>query len=84
MQEISKLLIHCLGVYTLCICMLKRLNVFLKKNILWMKTINYPNKIRSHLIGHNRTNGAVYPKIKSEIYSALQIFDNHPTLHFQR
>ena len=25
-------------------------NVFLKKNTLWMQTIHYPNKLRSHLV----------------------------------
>ena len=68
-------------------------SVFLKKNILWMKTIHYPNTLYcivlyydvlycvmmycivliKILLGHNRTNGAVYSKIyfKVEIYSAL-------------
>ena len=37
-------------------------------------------------LGHNRANGAVYPKIKSkvEICSAHKIFDSHPMLPFPR
>ena len=36
--------------------------------------------------GHNRTNGAVYPKINFifEICSALWIFDNYLILHSPR
>ena len=29
---------------------LKAYEAYLKKNILWMKTIHYPNKTRSHLV----------------------------------
>ena len=37
-------------------------------------------------LGHNRGNGAVYPKIyfKIEICSAHSIFDSHPTINFPR
>ena len=47
-------------------------SVFLKKITLWMKTIHYPNTLRSHLVTIV-PNGAVYSKInfKVEICSAL-------------
>ena len=42
------------------------------------------SKYNKILLGHNRTNGAVYSKIyfKVEICSALSKFDSHPTLYF--
>ena len=41
-----------------------------KKYILWMKTIHYP-ELNQIPHGHNRTNGAVYPKSTSYLRYAL-------------
>ena len=49
-----------------------------------MKTINYSNKIRSHMV--TIVPMALFtPKSTSKLRSALHfIFDNHPTLHSPR
>ena len=47
-------------------------SVFLKKIILWMKTIHYPNTIRSHLVTIAPM-ASFTPKSTSNLRSALHI-----------
>ena len=47
-------------------------NVFKKKNLLWMKTIHYPNTIRSHLVTIVPM-APFTPKSTSKLRSALHI-----------
>ena len=47
-------------------------SVFLKKNILWMKKINYPNTLRSHLVTIVPM-APFTPKSTSKLRSALHI-----------
>ena len=49
-----------------CIFNIKYIYCVFKKNILWMKTIHYPNK-KLFPVGHNHTNGAVYSKINLKV-----------------
>ena len=60
-------------------------SVFLKKNIIIDENDSLSEYSKIPL-GHNLTNGAVYSKMnfKVEISSALQLFDSHPPLLFQR
>ena len=47
-------------------------SVFLKKNLLWMKTMHYPNIIRSHLVTIVPV-APFTPKSTSKLRSALHI-----------
>ena len=47
-------------------------SVFLKKNLLWMKTMHYPNTIRSHLVTIVPV-APFTPKSTSKLRSALHI-----------
>ena len=49
---------------------LKAYDVYLKKNMLWVKTIHYPNKIRFHLVAIVPM-GTFTPKSISKLRSAL-------------
>ena len=72
--------------YVICQFNLKgECSVFLKKNYIMDENNSLSEYIKIPL-GHNRTNGTVYPKInfKVEICSALKIFDSHQALLFLR
>ena len=47
--------------------LLKQYDAYLKKYVLWMKTIYYPNKVRFHLV----TMAPFTPKSTSNVRSAL-------------
>ena len=49
---------------------------YLKKNVLWMKTMHYPNTKRSHLVTIVPM-APFAPKSKVEICSAHLIFNSH-------
>ena len=57
---------------------------FYKKNMLWMKTIHYLNKIRSHLVTIVPM-APFTPKSALKLRSALHLrYSSHPTLHSPR
>ena len=48
-EQLTTLIDVCLYNFSI-VYLLKAYDAYLKKNILWMKTIHYPKEIRSHLV----------------------------------
>ena len=61
-----------MSVFQFCLHGLKGNAAYLKKKLLWMKTMHYPNTIRSHLVT-SVPMAPFTPKSTSKLRSALHI-----------
>ena len=73
MDDLSSLLnTSRIGCHISDVCIKEECSVFLKKKLLWMKTMHYPNIIRSHLVTIVPV-APFTPKSTSKLRSALHI-----------